>query len=131
MRTYIVDSIRDKYQVITAKDGEEGLKMAISDVPDLIISDVMMPKMDGYEVTHQLRKNDLTNHIPIILLTARGDRESRLKGWFEKADEYLTKPFDSEELKIRLNNLLEIRDILKKRFAETAFSAKQITGTIF
>ncbi len=79
-----------------------------------------MPKMDGYQATHQLRNNPLTNHIPIVLLTARGDRESRLKGWYEKADEYLTKPFDTQELRIRLNSLLEIRDILKKRFAENA-----------
>jgi signal transduction histidine kinase/ligand-binding sensor domain-containing protein/DNA-binding response OmpR family regulator len=122
MRAYIVDSIKDRYQVITAQNGEEGLILAISEIPDIIISDVMMPKMDGYKLTRELRKNQLTSHIPIILLTARGDRESRLKGWHEKADEYLTKPFDTEELIIRLNNLLEIRDILKRRFSETAFS---------
>ncbi len=127
MRDYIVNSIQQNYQIFTAKDGEQGLNIAIAEVPDLIISDVMMPKMDGYQVTHQLRKNQLTNHIPIILLTARGDRESRLKGWFEKADEYLTKPFDTEELKIRLKSLLEIRDILKKRFAEKTFQISEPT----
>ena len=121
MRDYIANSIADDYRILTAKDGEEGLQIAIDEVPDLIISDIMMPKKDGYETTHALRSNEITNHIPIILLTARGDRESRLKGWFEKADEYLTKPFDVEELKIRLKNLLEIRNILKKRFGEAAF----------
>ncbi len=121
MRNYIAASIADEYRVITAKNGEEGVQIAIAEVPDLIISDIMMPKMDGYQATHQLRSNDITNHIPIILLTARGDRESRLKGWYEKADEYLTKPFDVEELKIRLKNLLDIRNILKKRFGEIAF----------
>ncbi len=124
MRDYIVASIKSDYQVITACDGEEGERLAISEVPDLIISDVMMPKKDGYQTTHELRCNSVTNHIPIILLTARGDRESRLKGWHKKADEYLTKPFDTEELKIRLNNLLEIRDILRKRFGECAFEEK-------
>ncbi len=79
--------------------------------------------MDGYEATRHLRENQLTNHIPIILLTARGDRESRLNGWQEKADEYLTKPFDREELKIRINSLLEIRNILRKRFSENLFQA--------
>ncbi len=121
MRNYIVGSIQDDYQILTARDGVEGLAIATAEVPDLIISDVMMPKMDGYETTHNLRSNDITNHIPIILLTARGDRESRLKGWKNKADEYLTKPFDVEELKIRLKNLLEIRNILKNRFGEIAF----------
>ncbi len=121
MRNYIVSSIEDDYQILTARDGAEGLEIATAEVPDLIISDVMMPKMDGYETTHRLRSNEITNHIPIILLTARGDRESRLKGWQNKADEYLTKPFDVEELKIRLKNLLEIRNILKNRFGEIAF----------
>lgn len=121
MRQYITTSISDDYQVLTANDGEAGLKLAIDEVPDLIISDIMMPKMDGYQTANAIRNNEITSHIPIILLTARGDRESRLKGWYERADEYLTKPFDVEELEIRLQNLLEIRDILKKRFAETAF----------
>ena len=121
MRNYIVESIQSDYQTLTAKDGEEGLAIAIKEVPDLIISDIMMPKKDGYQTTQALRKNEITNHIPIILLTARGDRESRLKGWQEKADEYLTKPFDTEELKLRLSNLLEIRDILKRRFSEAVF----------
>ncbi len=121
MRQYIIGSINGDFQVLSAKDGEEGVNIAINEIPDLIISDVMMPNKDGYQTAHELRSNRVTNHIPIILLTARGDRESRLKGWQKRADEYLTKPFDVEELKIRLNNLLEIRNILKKRFGEYAF----------
>jgi len=121
MRDYIVESISPDYQALTAKDGEEGFELAQQEVPDLIISDIMMPKKDGYQTTQALRQNEITNHIPIILLTARSDRESRLKGWQEKADEYLTKPFDTEELKIRLNNLLDIRNILKRRFSEIVF----------
>ena len=121
MRQFITESIQHEYRVITANNGEEGVKLALEEVPDLIISDIMMPKMDGYQVTSALRSNFVTNHIPIVLLTARGDRDSRLKGWQQKADDYLTKPFDVEELLLRLKNLLDIRDILKKRFAETAF----------
>jgi signal transduction histidine kinase/ligand-binding sensor domain-containing protein/DNA-binding response OmpR family regulator len=127
MREYIANSISDDYQVMTANNGKQGLQVAIEQVPDLIISDIMMPEMDGYQTAHALRHNEVTNHIPIILLTARGDRESRLKGWYERADEYLTKPFDVEELKIRLQNLLDIRNILKKRFAENAFEARVVT----
>ena len=126
MCNYIVTSISDEYKTITAKNGKEGVKIAITEVPDLIISDVMMPIMDGYQSTKELRQNNITSHIPIILLTARNDRESRLKGWFEKADEYITKPFDVDELKVRLKNLLDIRNILKKRFGETAFQTRDI-----
>jgi len=127
MRNYIADSIRSEYHVITAKNGKEGVDIALREVPDLIISDIMMPLMDGYQVAHSLRENDITNHIPIVLLTARGDKKSRLKGWQEKADEYLTKPFDDEELKIRLANLLAIRNILKKRFGEVVFTEQPST----
>lgn len=121
MRSYIIDSVSSDYKVITAENGEIGITKAKLEVPDLIISDIMMPKKDGYQVTNELRHNDITSHIPIVLLTARGDRESRLKGWYEKADEYLTKPFDAEELLIRLKNLLEIRNILKRQFYEISF----------
>ena len=125
MREYIRQSITDQYSVLTANNGIEGIEIAQNEVPDIIISDVMMPRMDGYQATQELRTNEVTSHIPVILLTARGDRESRLKGWHEKADDYITKPFDVEELKIRLNNLLEIRNILKRRFSETVFTKKE------
>ena len=121
MRHYIISSIKHRYRVLSAIDGKQGLETAITEVPNIIICDVMMPKMDGYETTHGLRTNDITSHIPVILLTARGDRESRLKGWHQQADEYITKPFDTEELNIRINNLLEIRHILKKRFGQSIF----------
>jgi signal transduction histidine kinase/ligand-binding sensor domain-containing protein/DNA-binding response OmpR family regulator len=121
MRQYIVESIAEKFNTIVAADGQAGLELAIQEVPDLIISDIMMPKLDGYQTTRALRETQITNHIPVVLLTARGDRDSRLKGWEEKADEYITKPFDVEELLIRISNLIEIRNILKRRFSETVF----------
>jgi len=125
MREYIVGSLGDDYRTLTASNGEEGIKLAKQEVPDLIISDIMMPKKDGFETTKELRADDITSHIPIILLTARGDHESRIKGWQEKADEYLTKPFNTEELKTRIVNLLEIRNILKRRFGETVFEPEK------
>ncbi|WP_444995404.1 hybrid sensor histidine kinase/response regulator transcription factor [Aliikangiella sp. IMCC44359] len=121
MLEYVRESIEPDYHVLAAKNGLEGVELALQYVPDVIISDIMMPKMDGYQVTKKLRESDVTNHIPIILLTAKGDLESRLKGWREKADEYLTKPFSVDELLLRIKNLLDIRNILKKRFAEEAF----------
>lgn len=121
MRQYIVESIGQQFNTLVASDGQAGLELAIQEVPDLIISDIMMPKLDGYQTTKALREAQITNHIPVVLLTARGDRDSRLKGWEEKADEYITKPFDVEELIIRISNLIEIRNILKRRFSETVF----------
>jgi len=130
MRDYIVGSLGDDYQTITASNGEEGVNLAKQEVPDLIISDIMMPKKDGFETTKELRNNDITSHIPIILLTALGDHENRIKGWQEKVDEYLTKPFNTEELKTRIVNLLEIRNILKRRFGETVFEQKETNDEI-
>ncbi|WP_185964565.1 hybrid sensor histidine kinase/response regulator transcription factor [Aliikangiella marina] len=124
MRSYITARIRKDYKVVTASNGQEGIETALTEIPDLIISDIMMPHKDGYQLTHELRQNPVTSHIPVILLTARDDKESRLKGWYEKADEYLTKPFDVEELTIRMSNLLGIRNILKKRYSELAFQKK-------
>jgi len=123
MCDYIVSSLQPNYQTITAKNGAVGIELATKYSPDLIISDVMMPEKDGFEVCASLKQEVLTSHIPIILLTARGDRESRLTGWELNADEYLTKPFDEEELSIRVMNLLNIRSILKNRFARAADEA--------
>jgi signal transduction histidine kinase/DNA-binding response OmpR family regulator/ligand-binding sensor domain-containing protein len=121
MRHYIQESVSATYKVLTASDGEQGVSIAVQEIPDLIISDIMMPKLDGYQVTSQLRQHTATSHIPIILLTAKDDKVSRMKGWHERADEYLTKPFDVNELNIRIKGLLEIRDLLKQRFADSIF----------
>ena len=124
MRHYIQESVSATYKVLTASDGEQGVSIAVQEIPDLIISDIMMPKLDGYQVTSQLRQHTATSHIPIILLTAKDDKVSRMKGWHERADEYLTKPFDVNELNIRIKSLLEIRDLLKQRFADSIFKAE-------
>lgn len=105
------------YRIETAFDGQEGVHKAIENIPDLIISDVMMPVMDGFELCDQLKNDFKTNHIPIILLTAKVDAESKLTGLKKGADDYLAKPFNTDELLVRIKNLIEIREKLKQKFS--------------
>lgn len=120
MQRYLIELLSQQYQCFTASDGEEGVEKAKQIVPDIIISDLMMPKMNGFEVAQTLKAEVATNHIPLILLTAKGDKQSRIRGWKENADEYLTKPFDSEELIHRVKNLLSIRELLQQQFVQRA-----------
>ncbi len=118
MRSFIRSCLdAEVYNFIEAADGEEGLKKAWEIVPDLIISDVMMPHKDGFEVIRGIRSNLVTSHIPLILLTARAALESRLKGFTRGADAYMTKPFSPEELAIRIKKLIELRQLLQQRYA--------------
>ena len=126
MRHYIKQILGDYYTVHLAVDGKQGLDKAISLIPDLVISDVMMPQMNGFELCEALKKNVLVCHVPVILLSARGDRESRIKGWQKATDEYLTKPFDEEELIIRVSNLLSIRKLLRIRFGREIEDGKSL-----
>ncbi len=95
MRQYIVSCLAERFSCVVAEDGEAGLVSAKEVLPDLIISDVMMPKMNGYALTKALKDDPMTSHIPLILLTAQGGQANRLKGWAEKADEFLQKPFNT------------------------------------
>ena len=126
MRQYIIDSLSHRFDCTAAFDGKHGLELAQQNLPDLVISDVMMPNMDGFEVTYQLKNDERTNHIPVILLTARGDRQSRIKGWSQKADEYLEKPFNTQELLMRIDNLLAIRQLLSKRFGRAFIAPESV-----
>jgi diguanylate cyclase (GGDEF)-like protein len=94
------------YRVITASDGEEGLRLAIQEKPDLIILDWMMPRMDGYEVCHRLKSHFVTSHIPIIMLTAKAELSDKLKSLSDGANDYIVKPYAKEELILRVRNLL-------------------------
>ena len=116
MRSYLSQLLSAEYRVANADSGEAGLQAAEEQVPDLVICDLMLPGVDGFEVVHELRANEKTSHIPIIMLTARSDHESRLEGLRERVDDYLIKPFNDEELILRVANLLAIRDILRARF---------------
>lgn len=118
MRTYIRQCLDDsKYHISEAADGAEGIQKAIDTIPDLIISDVMMPNKNGFEVTQTLRETINTSHIPIVLLTAKASLESRLEGLKRGADAYLSKPFSPDELTIRVNKLIELRHLIRARYA--------------
>ena len=122
MRSFIRESLGESWEVAQASGGEEGLQKAIEMLPDLIVSDVMMPDADGYEVCSTLKNNPLTAHIPIILLTASAGMDARLKGLHSGADDYLSKPFNTEELLARMQNLLTTHRKLLPRIEDDFLS---------
>ena len=117
VREYIKDSLSSDYLFEEAINGEQGLIKAEQIIPDLIISDIMMPKMDGNELSGKIKNNEKTSHIPVILLTAKSELESKLEGLETGADDYLTKPFDTKELQIRIKNLIGIRKKLQDKYS--------------
>ncbi|AWV98285.1 hybrid sensor histidine kinase/response regulator transcription factor [Arcticibacterium luteifluviistationis] len=128
MVTYIVSCLEKDFEIRLAKNGQEGVSMAMEFIPDLIISDVMMPFKDGYEVCHDLKNEIKTSHIPIILLTAKADLESRLEGFEKGADAYLAKPFHSEELIMRISKLLESRKKLQAFYLSQIGNSAQLVN---
>ena len=119
---YLKTCLKGKYQSIHATDGEEGLELAFERIPDIIISDVMMPGMDGFEVCKTLKSDPRTDHIPIVLLTAKVGMKDRLTGLSLGADAYLTKPFVKAELFTRLDQLILLRKKMMQRRADNVFS---------
>ena len=117
LRNYICDALKGNFRTSIAEDGLEGLEKAVELVPDCVISDVMMPELDGLELCDKLRQKNVTSHIPIILLTARARTESRIEGLSRGADDYLVKPFDRAELLVRVQNLIEQRRKLRDIFS--------------
>jgi len=115
MRQLLELTLGETYHCIQASNGEIGLEKAQQNLPDIVISDVMMPGLNGFEVLQQLKLKSLTSHIPVILLTAKGDKQSRIQGWENNADDYIEKPFNAEELMARIDNLLSIRKLLRLR----------------
>ncbi len=118
IRTFIVSIFKEEYDIIEANNGKVGIENAVKDLPDIIISDIMMPVQDGIELCNELKYNELTSHIPIILLTAKVGEENEIKGLKTGADAYITKPFNSEKLKIRVEKLIENRQLLQKHFSK-------------
>lgn len=117
IRDYLKLELKDIYKVITAANGMEGFKMAVSELPDVILSDVMMPEMDGFKLVNKLKSNTNVSHIPVILLTSKTEHEDRINALEKGADTYLTKPFNTEELLITLSNLIASRKMLKTKFS--------------
>lgn len=117
LRDFIREQLAEKYTVVEAADGAEGLEKAVELIPDLVISDIMMPKMDGYALCAALKKNDKTNHIPVILLTAKAASGHKIAGLEKGADDYLIKPFNPEELNVRVRNLIKIRQQMRDKFS--------------
>lgn len=113
---YLNALLDEQYKLLLARDGEEGIAAAFDHIPDLILSDVMMPGMDGLEVCSILKQDERTSHIPIVLLTAKADIESRIEGLERGADAYLAKPFNQKELFVRLQKLNELRQHLRQRY---------------
>jgi len=116
LRLYIRDILGDTYRMVDAKNGKVGLEMALELLPDLVVSDVMMPVMDGMEMCHSLKNDERTSHIPIVLLTALSADEMKLKGLKTGADDYVTKPFNADLLLARIENLIETRHRLQQKF---------------
>ncbi|MEJ5263536.1 MAG: ATP-binding protein, partial [Ignavibacterium sp.] len=114
VRIYIKENLKDDFRILEAADGEDGLKKAIQYIPELIVSDIMMPKLSGFKLCEKIKTNEVTSHIPVILLTAKAAKEDKLSGYELGADEYLMKPFDTDELKSRIKNLI----IQRKRLQE-------------
>ena len=126
---YIRMCMADAYHVLWAENGQKGVDLAIEKTPDIIISDVMMPEKDGYQLTKELKNDERTSHIPIILLTAKTSINSRVTGLKRGADAYLTKPFDKQELQIRVKNLIEIRQKIQSFYSSaniTKLSDKKV-----
>lgn len=118
LRNFIKRIFIDKYQIVEAVNGQKGLEKAVELVPDIIITDLMMPILDGVGFCKELKSDVRTSHIPVIMLTAKATNEDRLKGLELGADDYLTKPFDANELKVRVKNLIKQRENLRVKYSQ-------------
>ncbi len=118
---FIVSEFEKSFRILRAKNGVSGIKKAIKNVPDIIISDIKMPLKDGIELCNILKTDERTSHIPIILLTASTDRQSELKGLKAGADDYVTKPFKIKILEKRVDNLVKSRQLLRERYSQEGF----------
>jgi len=121
VRYFIKSHFSSGFHIVEAKDGLEGWNMALKTIPNIIISDVMMPDMDGFEFCRKIRKDERTSHIPILLLTALGSREHEIEGLSLGADDYITKPFDLVVLQTKVENILSVRQSLKQKYAGEVF----------
>ncbi len=132
LRQFIKGILSPSYTVLEAPNGEVGVEMALAEIPDLIISDVMMPKKDGNQLCAELKNHPATDHIPIILLTARAGQADKVEGLEQGADDYLTKPFHETELLLRVKNILKTRQKLQQKYQQGMWlkpSAVKVSST--
>ena len=128
LRKYIAGIFTGEYEIIEASNGEDGYKLSLEYVPDIIISDIVMPKLSGIQLVEKVKNCPATSHIPIILLTAKNDMGTRLNSFEKGADEYISKPFESVILKSRVENLLRLRKLLVEKFSKQfQLQPKEIT----
>lgn len=121
MRSFITGIFENDYIIYAANDGEDGLRISFEEIPEIIISDLMMPKMDGFEMCSKLKSDERTSHIPIIMLTAKATNKDKIEGYELGADDYIMKPFDADILKARVKNLLGQREKLKEHFYKMGY----------
>jgi DNA-binding response OmpR family regulator len=120
VRAHLLENLGEQFVIEEAQDGEAGIKLAFESVPDLVISDLMMPNMDGMEMCRNLKTDERTSHIPVLMLTARATVEDRIEGLETGADAYMTKPFNRKELLAQVHALIDQRKKLRERFATEA-----------
>jgi DNA-binding response OmpR family regulator len=130
LRAYIRGQLEESYEVQEAENGETGMLMSLETLPDLIISDLMMPKVDGFQFCKTVRGDERTSHIPIIMLTAKADFNNKMEGFEIGVDDYIIKPFNALELKVRVRNLINQRKLLRSRFkSSTTIKPSEVTAT--
>lgn len=130
VRSYIREQLETEFRIIEARNGEAGIEKARTNIPDLIITDVMMPRMDGYRFSTEIRKDERTSHIPIIMLTAKAGLDDKIEGLETGVDAYLTKPFSTRELKVSVKNLILQRKSLRKRFSSATIIKPSEVSTV-
>ncbi len=126
LRNYIASIFENQYQLIKAVDGEDGLAKATEFIPDIVISDLMMPKLDGIGLCEKIKNDERTNHIPVVMLTAKASLSDRLAGLEHGADDYLSKPFNKEELQIRVKNLVNQRALIREKYSTQTIHSEPI-----
>lgn len=126
LRTYIAGLFSDTYRIITATDGQSGLDQAFDSVPDVVITDWMMPQMDGITMCRHLKNDARTNHVPVLMLTAKSAIESRLEGFEGGADDYIVKPFHATELRLKVRNWLQRQDNLRQLYTQRLTQPQEV-----
>ena len=130
LREYLVQLLSTRHNIITAKDGVEGYEKTIAEQPDLVLTDVVMPQMNGLELCRKIKENKVTSHIPVILISARDLPAYKMEGYQMMADDYITKPFHAELLLSRIENLIRQRECMRQSFrTEVNLEPSAVTAT--